>query len=204
VSGAYVFALLAARPHRYRAQWLAMAVPNAIAFGLALASAGAVQYAIIQRLPPAYDLLSGLAIGAQGLAFVQAIYDMTVQAQDLVAAWRGRTLWRYVRRKTRSIAAQDCAAREDNATPVFRAAASVELHEQIPMSTPFREMPASGTVPTTTFFQTERSVFYVDSPTSNPDFDDLPVRQRPHRRRTGFESGDSDDDRAERLRNLLL
>jgi hypothetical protein len=105
VSGIYVAVVLAARPHRYRAQWLAVAVPNVIAFGLALATAGVVQYAVMLRTLPDRDVLIGLGVGAQGLSFIQALYDLTVQAQDLVAAWRARTLWRYLRRKTHSTAA---------------------------------------------------------------------------------------------------
>jgi hypothetical protein len=112
VSAAYVTILLVARPHRYRAQWLAVAVPNVIVLCLALATAGVVQYAVMQRRLPDREVLVGLAVGAQGLAFIQALYDVTVQAQDLVSAWRGRTLWRYLRRRTHSTAARLTAQRE--------------------------------------------------------------------------------------------
>jgi hypothetical protein len=205
VSAVYVLILLAARPHRYRAQWLATAVPNVTSLALSVCTAGVVQYAVIQGGLPDHDALVGLAVGAQGLAFVQAIYDLTVQAQDLVAAWRGRVLWRYLRQKTHTTAAHDCAVREIArrssppsafATPPSYFHPHPPQHEMvaIPFALPtaLRSSPSLVSAPAT---------LYAIFP---PLRDSQRIPSRLQIVAPADDRGGSVADAAERLRNLLL
>jgi hypothetical protein len=111
VLAAYVALLLAARPHRCRSRWLKAAVPNVVLLGLALATAGVVQDAILHQRLPDRDALVGLAVAAQVLGFVQAAYEAAMQVRELIAAWRVGNLLRYLDRHTHSAAAHAAARR---------------------------------------------------------------------------------------------
>jgi hypothetical protein len=98
VAAAYVAALIVARPHRTRAQWYTVVLANGLVLAIAFAMALVVQRAWADRVMPDYTTLLGLAAAAQCLAFVQAIQELTLQIVDLIAAWRGGSLWRLLLR----------------------------------------------------------------------------------------------------------
>jgi hypothetical protein len=97
-SSIYVALLVAARPHRTRAQWYTVVLANALVLAIAFAMAFVVQRAWADRVMPDYTTLLGLAAAAQCLAFVQAIQELALQIVDLIAAWRGGSLWQLLLR----------------------------------------------------------------------------------------------------------
>jgi hypothetical protein len=71
---------------------------NVLVLAIAFAMALVVQRAWADRVMPDYTTLLGLAAAAQCLAFVQAIQELALQIVDLIAAWRGGSLWRLLLR----------------------------------------------------------------------------------------------------------
>jgi hypothetical protein len=100
-SAVYVALLVAARPHRTRAQWYTVVLANALVLAIAFAMALVVQRAWADGVMPDYTTLLGLAAAAQCLAFMQAIQELALQIVDLIAAWRGGTVWQYLLRSQR-------------------------------------------------------------------------------------------------------
>jgi hypothetical protein len=110
VAAAYVAALVVARPHRTRAQWYTVVLANALVLVIAFAMAVVVQRAWTDGVMPDYTTLLSFAAAAQCLAFVQAIHELTLQILDLIAAWRGGTLWRLLLRARIERARQELRA----------------------------------------------------------------------------------------------